>query len=146
VAVDPKDVKLPDATLSALTTTVVADVANSLGLSVGDFTEGMRTAVEEAIQDAFRRRFFAQVGQFTSRRLLESAGSLALAISEGAKSKLIVGRETVDVLVNDPTFKDTLSKSAKLQKLMFDALVAAGFTADQAMELLEADISSGSNS
>ena len=68
------------------------------------------------------------------------------AISEGAKSKLVVGRETVNVLVNDLTFKDTLAKSAKLQKLMFDALVTAGFTADQAMQLLEADISSGSAS
>jgi hypothetical protein len=144
VGVDPNDIRLPDAAFAALTTQVVADVANSLGLTPADFTPGMRTAIEEALRDAFRRRFFAQVGQHAARRLLEAAGSLATAISEGSKSRLLVGHETVGVLITDATFKDTLAKSAQLQKLMFDALVTAGFTADQAMQLLEADVSGSS--
>jgi hypothetical protein len=132
------DFMLPAARLNALTETVAASTATQLGIARADFTPDMTSAVRDSIQKSFEQRFLDQVSAVSDKHVSSELGGIS--IGDSVKSKLGNFAGIATAVFEDSQYVELLQKNAHMMRQKFDALVGAGFTEEQAFQLIEAEV------
>jgi hypothetical protein len=133
----PGEFSIPDDMLSPIRAQVEANLATQLGVQQLDDTA--RLAVAEKVQEAVDVQLSKNLTQVAGQAVKGSNIGVGGAGRTGVAESLRLGLENIKLVSEDQQYLDLLQQSAKMTKAKFDALVAAGFTEEQAFRLVEAE-------
>lgn len=133
-------VPLPTAKLTEIQGKVEKEFRQSMGIDAATaLSEDAKHAIAEAVKVASEQQSAAQVSRSAAKHAAQILGK-GIQINEALKSKLQVGLEGIKAVRESNEYLDILKENARMLKAKNDALVAAGFTAEQAFKLIEAEV------
>ena len=111
-------------------------------MGIGDavpLSDDAKKAIAEAVKAASEQQTAAQVSRIAAKHAAQTLGR-GVQINEALKSKLEVGLEGIKAVGASNEYQNILKENARMLKAKYDALVAVGFTAEQAFKLIEAEV------
>ncbi len=133
----PEQFEIPAEMLAPIREQVSANLATQLG--VQELDPNAQLAVEEKVKEAVGVQLSKNLEQVAGQAVKGSAIGVGGAGRVGVAESLRLGLENIKLVSQDQQYLDLLQQSARMTKAKFDALVAAGFTEDQAFRLVEAE-------
>ena len=133
----PAEFSIPDDMLSPITAQVEANLAAQLG--VQQLEDTARLAVADRVREAVDTQLNKNLAQIAGQAVKGSNIGVGGAGRVGVSESLRLGLENIRLVSEDQQYLDLLKQSARMTKAKFDALVAAGFTEEQAFRLVEAE-------
>ena len=133
----PGEFSIPDDMLSPIRAQVEANLATQLGVQQLDDTA--RLAVADKVKEAVDTQLSKNLAQIAGQAVKGSNIGVVGAGRTGVSESLRLGLENIKLVSEDQQYLDLLQQSARMTKAKFDALVAAGFTEEQAFRLVEAE-------
>lgn len=133
----PGEFTIPDEMLTPIRAQVESTLASQLGVQELDDTA--KVAVADKVREAIEVQVSKNLSQVAGQAVKGSNIGVAGAGRVGVSESLRLGLENIKLVSEDQQYLDLLQQSARMTKAKFDALVAAGFTEEQAFRLVEAE-------
>lgn len=114
-------------------------VASQMDIDVGKLSPEVKSLIHAQVKADLDDRASIVIQNAVDRVMrgvdIQDSGQLALL-----KQRLVAANEGIQQLTQDRAVVDILDKNARLLRMKYDALVSNGFTAEQAIQLMSAEL------